>query len=339
MKATIKEISRITGYSSATVARVLANQSNVSKEAREKILEAMLDQNYRTTQCKKIKRELSEKNVMIIVDDISNYFYSGLLTHITEILNRNGFLTMVAVTNGSIDIELQYLKQAQNGGFVGMVLVTVSDTEQIRDFLQSFSFPTVLVNRYIKTLDLDVVCIDNYRGGYMAGEYLSGLGHQLIYHLAGPDYSSASQDRTRGFVEALEDFRVSFGENDIFYGDLKYKSGYRCGQEFISKKRRHTAVFCGNDIMAKGFADALEEGGKRIPDDLSLICFDNSPSAVSGKIGFTTIYRDPDTMGDMTANMLIERITMQRREPFKMIYPPQLLVRESCRFLTKQQKG
>lgn len=331
MKATIKEIARISGYSYATVSRVLSDQPNVKPETKSRILEIMADLDYRPQLCKKIKNRINRSEVMIIVDDMTNHFYAGLITSMTETLKQQGYLGMVGVSGGDEDTEIEYLKRAQQMDFAGIIMITVSDSHRMRDLLVETEAPVVLVNRYIQSIDLDVVCIDNLRGGYMAGEYLAGLGHRKLCHLAGPFKSSASRDRTRGFEEALRDAGIDFDLNrDVFYGDLRYEGGFQFGKEFIAKRYDYTAIFCGNDLMARGFTEAIGEAGKTVPGDISVIGFDDSPSAVSGPMKFTTIWREPEVMGTMAATMLIERMTMQRTEPFKMVYPPQLLIRDSC---------
>lgn len=331
MKTTIKDIAKASGYSYATVARVLSDQPGVKQETKLKILGTMERLGYRTQLCQSIKGKLKKSNILVIVDDITIPFYADLIMSITETLQKYDYMVTLGISAGYEKLELKYMEQVEETNISGVIMVTVTDSEKMRQLLVQTKVPVVLVNRYMRSVDLDAVCIDNLRGGYMAGEYLASLGHKKICHLAGPSESNTSHDRTRGFEEAMRDAKIDFDiSRDVFYGDLKYDGGYRLGKEYIGKRMSYTAIFCGNDVMAKGFADAIKEYGKSVPEDISVICFDNTTSAASGNVKFTTVWQEPRVMGAMAANMLIERLTMQRTEPFKMIYPPQLLIRNSC---------
>lgn len=333
MKMTIKDISRISGYSCSTVARVLKDENTVSIKTKNRILEIIAESNYRPYHFAHLSKKGNTRIVMIIVADITNYFYAGLIKSMSETFSQNEYKAMIANSNGSSTLEEEYLQYAEEESYAGVIMITAVETETLKQLLNQINCPVVLVNRYIKSMDLDVVCIDNYRGGYMAGEYLVKMGHQKICHLAGSITSTASQDRTRGFLDALNDSNIELKADGIFYGDLRYESGYQLGKTFVKKAFDYTAIFCGNDLMARGFADSLDEGNWKIPDDISIICFDDSPAAVSGKIKFTTICREPDLMGSSAANMLLDRIKDADKEPVKIIYPPQLLIRESCKKL------
>lgn len=331
MKATIEDISRESGFSCATVSRVITGKNNVKEETRKKIEEVIDRLGYQIPAQKAIESHF-QKTVMIVTGDLTNPFYAGLIKNVDECLHKEGYMTILGASDYNPAREEDYIVYAQTQGFVGIIMVTAVETENLKILIRTSPCPIIMVNRYIKSVDVDVVCIDNYRGGYMAVEYLISMGHTKIAHLAGQKNSTASQDRTSGFRDAVKENGLPFTEEAIYYGDLKRSSGYEYGKYYVKHLREYTAVFFGNDLMAAGFADAVLEEGLEIPRDVSIICFDDLLARESN-LKFTTISREPSTMGKFAAKILLDRINGTVNEVRKVIYPPKIHIRSSVRNL------
>ena len=192
-----------------------------------------------------------------------------------------------------------------------------------------------MVNRYLRSIDTDVVCIDNFRGGYMATDYLIRRGHQRIAHLAGPKNSITCQERLRGYNDAMHIARLPVHGDSIFYGDLQYESGLQFGRQICAMDAadRFTAVYCANDFMAAALADALLENGLRVPEDVSIICSDNTKNTVKGRVKLTAVDHDPVLMGISAAQMLLSRLASPNAKAEKIVYAPTLTERSSVRDL------
>lgn len=145
----------------------------------------------------------------------------------------------------------------------------------------------------------------------MATEYLIKRGHKKIGHLAGSMYSATTQERKRGFEDAMRDNKLVVTDNSIFYGEYDSESGYNYGEKMIIRGLDYSAIFCGNYLMAIGLMDALKIFGVHVPNDFSIICYDDTPLA---KAGITTVSAEPLKMGRAAAELLISNIEEPREE-------------------------
>lgn len=334
MSVTIRDVAEKCGYSIATISRAFSNSTTVRAETRQRIQAAaeLLGYQYAPHSRKETGRS---PIVMLVVGDIMNLFYLGIIKGINDRLSEQGI--KLAIFNSDYDPtrEEDFVRYATEQRFDGIILITAMETAGLVALLKTVSCPVVLANRYIRSMDLDAVCIDNYRGGYMAGNYLAERGHRHIAHLAGPANSTASQDRERGFRDAMKDHSIEVRENMVRYGNLKRDSGRDFGRYFLKELTDCTAVFCANDLMAASFSEVLQEAGLRVPDDVSVICFDDSPAAVSGPVKLTTISRDPYPMGRAAAEMMVEALSGNESRRRKVFFPPSLSVRDSVATLPR----
>lgn len=341
MRVTLKDVAEKSGYSYATVSRVIANQDNVSEKARRRILNVLEELDYGGFESKKAPEPAQRtadpsRTVLVICENIENPFYDQQITCVLTSLRREGYHVILGPTKDSEEEEVYYIRYGIEQNVAGMVFITISDTEQIRSLLRQVQCPVILLNRYIRSMEYDAVIIDNYHGGYTAGKYLTELQHTDIFHVAGPALSTASSDRTSGFADALHDAGVKFDEDDIFYGSLDMQSGMVAARVFLEKPRHYTAVFCGNLLMGRGFYEVLIEEHVNVPEDVSMICFDEDFGMQGmGPVRFTVIGRDSSAMGAMAAKLLLERMKGERSEICKIIYAPQMTENNSCKMQLK----
>jgi LacI family transcriptional regulator len=328
MSVTIRDVARVSGLSIATISRALSKSNTVKPETRQLVLQTAqeLGYHYQPHGRKDVNRQ---HIVMLVVGDIMNLFYLGIIKGISDLLSEQSI--KLAIFNSDYDPsrEEEFVRYADESKYDGIIMITAMETAGLVSLLKTVTCPVVLANRYIRSMDLNAVCIDNYRGGYMAASYLVEMGHQRIAHLAGQKNSTASQDRERGFRDAMNDHQLPIDEKAVHYGNLKRDSGFEFGKYFLSDLQGYSAVFCANDLMAAGFCDAIIEGGMAIPEDVSVICFDDSPAAVSGPVKLTTISRDPYPMGRAAAEMMIEELSGKEQKRRKIVFPPTLSVRNS----------
>ncbi len=338
MSVTIRDVAEKCGYSIATISRAFSNSTTVRSETRQRILAAAEALGYQYAPHSR-KDTGRSPIVMLVVGDIMNLFYLGIIKGINDRLSEQG--VKLAIFNSDYDPvrEEEFVRFATEQRYDGIILITAMETAGLVALLKTISCPVVLANRYIRSMDLDAVCIDNYRGGYMAGNYLAERGHRRIAHLAGPVNSTASQDRERGFRDAMKDHNIEIRDNMVRYGNLKRDSGREFGRYFLKELQDCTAVFSANDLMAASFSEVLLEAGVRIPEDVSVICFDDSTAAVSGPVKLTTISRDPYPMGRAAAEMMAEALSGAEPRRRKVFFPPSLSVRDSVASLPRPSTG
>lgn len=328
---TIQDVAHMSGVSTATVSRVFSGKNSVKKETRDLVMKCAAELGYHYS----LASSVQDCKIMIIVSDITNSFYISIIQGISEILAGPDFKTAIFQTNGVVYLEEEYARFAQRDHFSGIIMITAIETPDLISILKQNSCPTVLVNRYIRSLDLNSVCIDNFSGGYRATKYLIDRGHKKIAHLAGPATSTASSDRLRGYIAALRDEGCPMEDSAIFPGDLSGDSGWEFAEYFLHNLKDYSAVFCANDIMAATFMSAMEAHGYHVPEDVSIICFDDTPAALSGSTKLTTVSRNGNTMGQAAAEIMLDILRSPNHPSKKVVYPPVLNERDSVRNLAE----
>lgn len=328
MGITIKELSELSGYSCSTISRVITNKGNVKDETREAVEKLLTEHNYRTSIMEIREAELNKKTIMIIVGDLDNWYYMELIRVIKQKVEEKGYVTIIAYSSNHIEEEEQYVRMTLKAKYAGIIFTNVRGGEKLSHMITESNIPVVFLNRGIKFASFNLVSTNNYLGGYLATEYLIKHGHKKIGHLAGSMYSNTTQERKRGFEDAMRDNKLVVSDHSIYYGDLDSESGYIYGEKMIIRGLDYSAIFCGNYLMALGLMDALKTYGVRVPDDLSLICYDDTPLAK--REGISTVSAEPQKMGKAAAELLISNIE-EHKEEKTVLYRPQIIERNSVR--------
>lgn len=326
-----KLIAERAGVSFATVSRALTHSAKVRPETMQRIRNAMQELGISNSDALFLGKGLISKMVLVVVGDIAKEFFANIVIGLYDVLEANGYFMSLCLSRFDSEREMNCITTAEENGYAGIIMITAVETRDLVSFLQTAQIPVVLVNRYIRSLDLDVVRIDNYRGGYLAAQHLLENGHRKIAHLAGPRNSAAPEDRLRGFSEAMYDNDVPFSQDDVVFGDLSRE----CGKQFAFWLSEHayTAAYIGNNYMAAGAVHQLLKLGKHIPEEISIICFDDSPLVSEDGLNLTTVSCEPQIMGRAAADTLLKRIADPLGRRVKTIYSPQLNLRGSVRAL------
>lgn len=327
-----KLIAERAGVSCATVSRAFTKSAKVNTNTMKRIQNAMEDLGINDS-INLLSQPKVANQVLIIVGDISDEFYANTIKGISDQMHSLNMIATLCSSNYDFETEARYLKHAELNKFAGVIMLTVVESSKMIALLRSYPIPVILVNRYIRSLDMDVVCIDNYRGGYMAACHLIEQGHNRIAYLSGPRNSTAPQDRLRGFTDAMADAGLSHTESDVYWGDNSRNSGREFANRFFSTPNEYTAFFASNNPMAIGALTRLLEMGYRIPDDVSSMCFDDTSLVNDGSIKLTTISYDPYLMGTTAVDTLVNRIQNPLLEKIKITYSPHVTMRESIRHL------
>ncbi len=213
----------------------------------------------------------------------------------------------------------------------GLLVMCSEYPEPLLAMLEEYRhIPMVVMDWGEAKADFTDAVIDNaFEGGYMAGRYLIERGHREIGVIPGPLERNTGAGRLAGFMKAMEEAMIKVPESWIVQGDFEPESGYRAMQQILSQSHRPTAVFCGGDIMAMGALCAADEMGLRVPQDVSLIGYDNVRNARYFTPALTTIHQPKDSLGETAFNMLLDRIVNKREEPQSIEVHPRLIERRS----------
>ncbi len=327
MAKTLLEISKEIGVSTATISRVLTGEDCVSTETREMVLRAVEESGYKKRPRRRSSELRNNGTVLVIAAQLQNPITLGFIDGIRQRLAKEGMRTLVTLSDYDTLTECDTLRYASKNGFSGIFLLNAIESRKLVELVSEIKTPMIFVNRFLRTVDTDVVTVDNYRCGYLATEYLIERGHRRIAHIAGPSTSVTCRDRTQGYIDAMHEHGIKIDKSYIFYGDRRYKSGCEFGAQIISMdpEKRFTAVFSTTGLMAAGMVDSLRGYGIRIPNDISVVCNDDySRDYMPCPIDFTTFEQDPIQMGNTAAELLLERIASPDGAPKRMVFPPVL---------------
>lgn len=329
MGITIKELSEISGYSCSTISRVISNKGNVKKDTREAIEMLLTEYNYRTSIMELRTSELSRRTILIIVGDLNNWYYMEIIRAIKEELAKDDYITLIGYSDNQIKDEESYVKMAVKENYAGVIFINVRGERNLCELLEQSQKPVVFLNRGIRLADFSTIRSDNYLGAYILTEYLIKMGHKKIGHLAGSSYSTTARERRRGYEDALRDGNLPVTDNSVYEGDLDRESGYKYAEYIIKKGLDYTAIFCGNDLMAAGVLEALSDYGVKVPEDISVVCYDDTP--ISRRRKLTSIGADPVKMGKRAAEMILSNMKNEIIEESSVVFRPKITIRESVK--------
>lgn len=335
MKVTLKTIAALADTSPATVSRVLTNCGYVKEETRRRIEMAIQQTGYTPKVPKYVSVKQTEKMILVISENISGQVYIDYFQGLSAYLGERGYFCLEAYTGQNIDMEIRYLKFANENHFGAVVLLNILETPELTRELENVQCPVVFVNRYLRSADVDAICVDNYRGGYAATKYLIDAGHTRIMHLAGIPTSVVSQDRMLGFHDAIMDAGLPYSKENVFQGNLKEDSGRKLGAWLATTPNDFTAVFVSNDLMAVGLLNSLHECGLSVPDDISIVSFDTTPLAKNARVKLTTVGFNSHEMGEAAGEIVYQRVHSQKSSPRRVIYPASIDEGDSVKRLHK----
>ncbi len=328
-RVTISEIAKEMGVSCSTASRALSGAAGVGPELREKIRSYAQEAGFLPSSITRNSTTGRLNIVAMIVGDIRNPFYADLVFYAQKTLNEHGYLLTVFNTEYDEDKEINYVRLAKRFNFSGIIQVTVTTGNMVAE-LKNLDIPVVMVNRMLSSFDIDTVLLDNFEAGYAATRYLIELGHSRIGFLQGQRQSSASTQRFMGYEQAMKNYHLEIRDCDILEGDLKMETAYELARKFVhGQAEKPSALIISNDLAALGFVSYCQEARFDVPENLSVVSFDNIPFSSVGSVSLTTIDGHANDMGRKAAEVLLDRINDPDRELQRIILKPELIVRKS----------
>jgi LacI family transcriptional regulator len=329
-RPTIRDIASGAGVSVATVSRVLNGHPDVAPSTREKVLDYVRLNGYTAN---RTARKLAGGQTGLIgltIPFVHPEYFAQIVEGAAEALYDRDARFVVCPTMHEHDREVSVLERVMHGTTDGAMLVLPSETHEELRHLLNEGFPFVVVDPALPmTPDVPTVSAANWAGGRSAVEYLASLGHRRIAAITGPNGWLATVDRLAGYRSAL--LAAGIGENPelVRTGDFTIESGYAVAVELFSLPEPPTAIFAFNDNMAVGVLRAAQERGVRIPDELSLVGFDDIELASFVTPRLTTVHQSLHEMGRLAAGLLSRFIDRQPIDTPHLELATRLIVRES----------
>jgi LacI family transcriptional regulator len=330
-KLTIRDIAKMAKVSHMTVSRTLNNDPRVRDETKRRILELVNKLNYRPDG--RARAFVSKKSNLIglVVSDISNPFYAELARGIEDKAHEQGYNVIFCSTDNKPERMGTYVHLMMDAGVDGLIFASSRLHEPVVEKLIDDRLPVVLVNRKLKGEACNYVVLDNIQGAYEITEHLINLAYRKIAIITGTSNLSTGLDRLKGYQHALKDNRIELNEDYVIQGPFTRETGYEGTKQLLAMKARPEAIFGGNDYIAMGVIDAVEELGLHIPGDIALVGFDDTEFASNQRIRLTTVSQRKYEMGNLGVQILIDYIERKETDYLhKVILEPRLIIRESC---------
>ncbi|HET7616372.1 MAG TPA: LacI family DNA-binding transcriptional regulator [Bacillales bacterium] len=300
--ATIKDVAKMAGVAVSTASYALNGQNKVKPETKKKIEDAAKKLNYQKNGIASDLKKSQTKTIALILSDISGPFFSEIIKGVQQVTLENGYdLIACSSLEGEDRIAVKFLKEKRVDGVVVFAHTINDDTvlESARE-----GFPIVVLDRYIEHDAVINISVDNVQGGFLATEHLIQLGHKDIAFISGPMDSDDNLERHKGFKQALQRFRLQEHSKWNIFGNFTQEGGYKAIKMLIMQGDLPTAIFFANDEMAIGGLKAFKEKGIRIPEDISVIGFDDILLSQYMTPPLTTIRQPEYDVGALAAHLI-----------------------------------
>jgi DNA-binding LacI/PurR family transcriptional regulator len=325
-KPTITDVARRAGVSKSLVSLVMRGGDHVSPGRRQAVTKAAAELGYRPNAMARSLVQRRTHIVGVMVSDLHNPFFADIVAGIQDQAVRTGYKVLVNTGNRAAAREADALETLLQLRADGLILAgpVLEDDVILR---ASREVPIVLVGREARDASVDSVTNDDRAGAEVAVEHCVSLGHRRIGHIDGGQGAGAP-DRRRGYEAAMKRLGLA-AEVSVVSGSYTEEGGHAGGLELLGRRPRPTAIFVANDLAAIGALNAIEESGLKVPDDVSLVGYDNTSLAALRHISLSTIHQPRLEMGQLALSTLLERVDQGRAQPRRVVLSPSLVVRAS----------
>jgi LacI family transcriptional regulator len=328
--ATIKDVARASGVSYATVSRVLSGYEFVKESTRSRVMDAVEKLGYVANLPARSLAGGHSRIIGLLVPNLDISYVGTITRGIDQELERANYDLILYTSHRHPNNESIYVSAIANGLTEGLLLVAPLVPTTYLDALRKQNFPYVLIDQADPTENSSIVESTNWQGAYEATLYLIQLGHTRIAFIRGALAIRSAVDRLQGYKAALAESSIPFREELIIDGDFQQQTGYEVTKSLLqSVAPPPTAIFASNDLSALGAMDAARECGLRIPDDISIIGFDDIPQVSLVYPKLTTVRQPLEQMGRVAVKMLLEQIENHSRPPQHITLATQLVIRDS----------
>jgi LacI family transcriptional regulator len=327
MAATSFDVARLAGVSQPTVSRALRGEPSVAPETRRRVEEAAAALGYVTSHLGRGLSTRRTRRIGVVAAELTNPFYPHLVGPLQRELELAGYRSVLYVERGDDALTVTELA---DGSLDGVVLTTVSLQSRLPQSLTDRGVPFVLLNREVDGVVSDAAVVDNVRGASLMADLLVELGHVRIAALLGPGWTSTGRDRERGFRKALAAHGLDLPDGLTVHGPFGFDEGRDGLTELLNRGGpRPTAVFCTNDVLALGALDAAARRGLGVPDDLTIVGFDDISLASWAYVDLTTVHCDLSRLAAVAVDLLLKRIASPEEYHHRVVLPVEIVRRGS----------
>jgi LacI family transcriptional regulator len=306
---TIKDVAKRAGVSISTVSHVINNSRAVSKDTRRRVEDAMEELGYQPNTLARNLRRQQTQSLGMVVPDSANPFFAEVTRGIEDASFEKNYSVILCNSEGDLERQAAYTNLLIQNQVAGIVFVAAGVSTELVEDLRRRRVPLVVVDRAVPNVEVNSVMTDHNQGGRLATRHLIDLGHSRIACISAGSHLSPSAERVTGYMETLWENNIAVDKRLIVRGDFQYQSGYEAANVLLELPVPPTAVFACNDLMAVGCISAAAERGLRVPQDLSVVGFDDVKLASFTNPPLTTVAQPMRQIGKLAVEMLIESIT------------------------------
>ena len=321
----ITDVARKAEVSISTVSRVINKSPSVKEKHRVKVLQVIKELNFQPSVFAQRLATGKSNVIALIIPRYEGIFYSFYALELIR-----GIGTLASVLKLDLLLHLTDQRSVFNMKSVGGIIFAdiIANRPQLEEAM-ALGIPSIVINNYVEDADVNCIAVDNRGGAENAVNYLIGLGHRKIAHISGDVITQAARDRLEGYKKALEKNRLPFREDYIIKTDYSRGQARHAAEQLLGLPDKPTAVFVASDSMALEVMAVAGERGVKVPQDLSIVGFDDNPSGLYGPVSLTTVKQPLVKMAQDSVKELHQAMTKKR--PAKKIFlPTELVVRESC---------
>ena len=327
---TIKDVAKLAGVAPITASRVINNSGYASDRVRRRVLDAAGELGYSPNAVARSLRSNQTRILALVLTDVTNPFWTTVARGVEDAASKTGFNVILCNTDESEEKQQKYLDTLAQKRVDGILLVPAGSSSEPIDFLNQQEIPIVLLDRWLPGIRVNSVRCDSKGGAYELTRLLLSLGHRQIAVINGPKEVSSAQDRTAGFLQALTDSGITPQANLIQYGDFTVESGQEMTTKILALPERPTAIFACNNFLAIGALKTLQQAGLQVPNDISIVAFDDLPSAMVVSPFLTAAAQPAYEMGQRATQLLLNNLNDKiSLTPQEIILPVKVFRRES----------
>jgi len=329
MSVTIYDVAKAAGVSIATVSQVVNNTGNMRDSTRQRVLKVIEELEYHPNVMATALTGKETKTIGLIVPDISNPFFSNMAKSIEDYAHEKEMSVIICSTNYDRDKEHKYIKLLKQKRVDGFIIASTFKDQSLFEKLIKKKKPLVLLSIDDPSIEVSKVSIDDFQGGFLATNHLIEKGHRNIAIVAEEAYSS--RKRIYGYREAHEQANITLKEKNILHTTATIENGKRIFRKLIGRgeAERPTAIFASNDLLAIGIIHEATQHQIHIPEDISVVGFDNTILASTSVPGLTSVAQPMEDMGRKSVEVLINQIENDDASNERFLYNPELIIRET----------
>jgi LacI family transcriptional regulator len=328
--STIADVAKRAGVSKMTVSRVINDSGYISHETRERVEKAIEELGYIPNALARSLRFKKTRTIALILTDITNPFFTTVARGVEDKASEEGFNVIFCNTDESPKEEASYVNVLIQKQVDGLLLVPTERAPESIAFLENHGVPFVLLDRRVPDMDVDIVRCDSEQGAYNVVRYLLDLGHERIAALGGSAGITSSTDRVAGYRRALIEAGLEKEAHRAYFTSFTVEGGYQAAQKALAARPRPTAFFAANNFIAIGAIRALRELGLTVPENISLVAFDDLPAPLVIDPFLTIVEQPAYEMGRRATELLLDRLADRGPdEPQEIVLPTQMIIRAS----------